>query len=345
MYYKFARTLSSENKYQINIIGFPSKGETIDANVGFHPLPYFRRKSGGRWKARITAARTIWNLRPNILIVCTHELLSTALLCRFFLGSVIIYDVRENYKSNLAHRKNLLATFAGWMVRLKETVASVFMDYHILAERSYREELPFVKRKNVIIQNSALTPEQLPELPVKFKDPPTRFLFTGTLAKQTGIFTAIDMIEQVRTCIPNAQLTIVGNCMDELEFKRIQSQVNQKDWIYAEIDKRPIPYSKILKAITHADVGIVAYETHEFLSDKVPTKLFEYVANCLPILFSSNNNWSEMTKTMPAGLCWDEPDILCKNLHHNHYFQTPPNDDWYWKNDSINLLELINTFQ
>jgi hypothetical protein len=118
-YHKLAKSLLSTGKYEIFIIGFPSKQPVIDPDIKFLPLPLFKRLSPVRLLLHQRIAKMIANLKPDLVIVNTHELLPAAVRLKRQTGFKLIYDVRENYSENL--RLSGLPSFVARWVRQKET--------------------------------------------------------------------------------------------------------------------------------------------------------------------------------------------------------------------------------
>ena len=342
MYYKFAKSLQTQDKYDINIVGFPSKSPVNDPAIHFYPLPAFGRKSLKRWTARIHAARTIWSLKPSLLIISTHELLGIALMCRFFQQARVIYDVRENYVSNLRHRGSFAAKTAGALIRIKEYISSPFIDHFTLAEECYREELPFA-RPYTVLENRALPPAKPLMEQITFQSPPVKFLFTGTLAEQTGVLEAIKMVTAYRKCVTDATLHIVGNSFDRDFMKKLRARLEENTWIDPEIDEQPIPYPIIIASIENADIGIIAYEELPFLIHKKPTKLFEYTGHHLPIMFSHKNTWYHDTDKIAGAILYNSNcQTLVKNLQQTAFYPTQVPKETYWNSLENTLLKLIN---
>ena len=342
MYYKFAGSISQEDKYDINIVGFPTNSEVNDPSIRFHALPPFSRKSFKRWVARIHAARVIWNLKPDLLIITTHELLGIGLFCRFFRRSKLIYDIQENYAANFRYGKGIIGLLGASMIRTMELISAWFIDHFILAEDCYRNELRFA-RPYTVLENRALRPKSPLPIHITFKQLPKKFVFTGTLAKQTGVLDAIRMIDSYRTCVPDASLKIAGNSFNRVFLKNLKDLIHSVHWIEAEISEHPIPYPRVLQAIHQADMGIISYEELPFLIHKIPTKLFEYTGNHLPILFLNDNTWYQDARDSGSAILWDEDCFsLITKFEQTVFYPAPPAKETYWDSIEINLLKLIN---
>src|SRR6185295_1201799 len=87
MFEKMAVTLSDSGQYEIYIIGHPSQNIPANANIHFFPLPAFSRISFGRLLAPLRVLRILYQVKPQILIVNTHELLIVAVLNRILFGT------------------------------------------------------------------------------------------------------------------------------------------------------------------------------------------------------------------------------------------------------------------
>ena len=165
MFEKIGVSLVQSGQYEVNIIGYPTESAISDPNVHFHPLPKFKRLSFARFTARLKVLKFIIKVKPELLIVTTHELLEVAILIRIFFGTKIIYDIQENYWRNILYTdafpkiiRPLIASF----VRLKEWATSPFFSRFLLAEKCYAYELGFLKNKFVVIENKCKVINSVP---------------------------------------------------------------------------------------------------------------------------------------------------------------------------------------
>ena len=93
---KFGISLSDSGNYDVVIIGYPSTLKPAYPNIKFIPLKSFKRISVSRLLAPLKVLLKTYQVKHDILIVNSHELLIVALLNRIFFGSKIIYDIQEN---------------------------------------------------------------------------------------------------------------------------------------------------------------------------------------------------------------------------------------------------------
>ena len=98
---KMARSLAAVGSYDVHVIGFPAVGVESTSNITFHALLTFGRISLGRVAARWKVLKITLRLKPEVLIVNTHELLIVGIANRILFGTRFIYDIQENYGQNI----------------------------------------------------------------------------------------------------------------------------------------------------------------------------------------------------------------------------------------------------
>lgn len=322
---KMAHSLAREN-FDVFLIGQPSQIVSADnPSIQLLALPKFDRSSFFRWLAPVVIARKIHQVKPEILIVNTHELLIVAVINRILFGTRILYDVQENYALNLLQTNVFPATLrtvlAAW-VRLKEKVTSPLFHHFLLAEKSYENELPFIAKKYSIVENKVT-------LPVGFaRWPPTdkmKLIFTGTLAENTGVFRAIELAERLHALEPKIELLLIGFCAQQTTLNRIERAIQNRPFVTLKGGGYLVPHTEILHAIATASFGIISYPILPYLKNKMPTKLYEYLAYQLPILLQYNTAWTALTNQLHGGISLDfdqyDPVQLLSQMRSRSFYQ------------------------
>ena len=161
-YHKIAKTIANQTNYDIHLIGHTSTNDntsTNDGNIKFHRLYTFPRLSLKRLTANWYFFLLLWNLKPNIIIVSTFELLPASLLYKLLFRVRLGYDVQENYAFNVYYSKvfpYLLRPILYFWIRLLEIFAHPFINFYLLAEDCYALEIPFMKSKSYLLPNKFL---------------------------------------------------------------------------------------------------------------------------------------------------------------------------------------------
>ncbi len=256
---KLGNTLSSSGEYEVFIIGYPSSGSAGYPNITLVPLPDFGRTNLRRLIIPWIIFRKINQVKPDIIIINTPELLFVTVIHKIFFKCKLVYDVLENYYRNISHTeayppilKNVLAI----LTRLTEFVFSPFVDEYLVAEKGYLDELAFA-RSATVLENKL--PKTLAERHRTVHQPYYNMLFSGTLGHTTGVFEAIRLTKELYKINPEYTLTIIGYCARPEVLKEIKSQTDGCPFITLKDGGKLIPHSEILAEISRAGSGIIIY--------------------------------------------------------------------------------------
>ncbi|WP_162910551.1 glycosyltransferase [Hymenobacter oligotrophus] len=361
MYEKFGRTLA-EAGYAVHIAGRASKVGAPPAVIGLHPIFSGYRLSLGRLAAQWRYWQRLQQLQPDLVIAHAPELLPATLLWRWFEPKrAFVYDVRENYALNIRTQQ----VYRGWLKRLLangvaaiEKAAMRRAAAVLLAERSYAEELGYLPRQHtLVLENKYVAPPNasLPaaaRFPISLppREQPLRLLFSGTLSTLTGVFDAIRFADQLRTVWPRLQLTIIGYCQQPAELQRLQQLASANhSWLTLIGGAEPVPHAAIVAAIGQHHLGLLPYQPHPSTWRCIPTKLYEYMANALPVLIPPNQLWATEIRRLSAGcvvlfdalLNADELEQLACALINEKYYPAGPAADALWQSEAPRLLAAV----
>ncbi|QKG52141.1 hypothetical protein [Hymenobacter sp. BRD67] len=184
-----------------------------------------------------------------------------------------------------------------------------------LAEASYADELPFLKKlppERVLLLENKYQPapdEVLPTTPCPMPAAaePLRLLFSGTISELNGVREAIALAQALPQHWPaGVELTIMGFCQQPAllaELRRLAQQLSAPPLRLTLIaGAEPVPHSRIVAAIGQSHFGLLAYRPHPSTARCRPTKLFEYLAHGLPVLVADNPIWTSIVQAHGAGL-------------------------------------------
>ena len=342
---KIGGTLSNVNDYEIFVIGYPSNGTPKAHQIITQlPLKSFERISLGRLLAPWLVMKLIYKVKPELLIVNTHELLIVSILNRIFFGTRIIYDIRENYWRNIVHTKAFHAPFrpllAAW-VRLKEKLTAPFFHGFFLAEKAYEKELSFLRNRQVILENKMVVPTGFQRSVSHGK---IGLLFSGTLAESTGIFQAIDLAKKLHQVDSKIELKIIGYCALPSTLSEIKKEISGLPFIALVGGDRLVPHPEILEAIASSDFGIICYPPSYHIENRIPTKLYEYLSCRLPIILQKQESWVEICKPYQAALTVDfrniQPTELLDMMTSTKFYSLDP-VNVTWSSEEPRLLKKV----
>ncbi len=343
---KIATSLAQTNKYEINIIGFWVKNIPKHPDIRFHPLFRFGRLSARRLLAPWQVFKLLLKLKPEVVIVNTHELLFVTCLNKILFGGLVLYDVQENYYRNIRYTDTypwLLRIPLALYVRAWEKICSPLIDHFLLAENSYQRDLGFLGKRATVIQNkTSITPVTERNKP---KSDITTFLYSGTISTNYGIFDAVSFVSDLNRNKKCARLVIAGHCADKAVYRKLISKIQPFDYIELIGGKEPVPHELIIEAMEKADFALLPYRLDMSIIRCIPTKIYECIALRLPMVMRPNPPWIQLCNQyqacMPCKFDKTEPDFLNLLLYKKFYSKGDPGLIT-WKHEAPKLLAVMN---
>jgi glycosyltransferase involved in cell wall biosynthesis len=342
---KMGRSLATHDR-QVHIIGFGKSLPPSEPNIEFHSLDFFNRISFTRLVAPFKVLRLLIKLKPGTIIINTHELLFVSGWFGLITRTPVIYDIRENYYLNIINTKAFPAGIRyliALLVRLKEWMASTVIDHFLLAERSYEKELSFIRKKYSVVENKC-------KLPTTFKTSRVKgglkFLFSGTLDESTGVFQAIQLAKELHGENSEVSLKIIGYCAMESTRIRIQTVTKGHDFISITGLYELVDHQQILDEIAEANAGIIFYPTSPHTEHCIPTKLYEYMAAELPIIYDKKVFWRNLVVGFGAGMEINFEHPMVSEIIFNIQTQTfYPNHPAFahWESEEKAFLGVIDS--
>lgn len=350
MYEKFGLSLGQTTKYEINIIGFCVKNIPQAANITFHPLFNFRRLNISRLAAPFKCFKKYLQLSPELIIINTHELLIVTCAYKILFGCNVVYDIRENYYRNILYTKAfpyLLRPFFAIYVRSKEYLSRLFVDHYFLAEKQYQNEFTFARGRCTIIENKYKAIRSIPAVQKQgeIKEQIT-LLFSGTIGESTGVFECIFLAKKLHEEDPKIRLNIIGYCAQKSTLTKVLETIKNSDFITLHGGAELVSHHEILNAIKSADFGVVYYPTNKSTMNTMPTKLFEYLGNRLPMLLQDHQPWVELAEKynahIPINIHSINTSELLLQMKNQTFYKRLPKEEILWESEEKKLIEIVN---
>lgn len=348
LYHKIGLSLAKAYPQdQFHFIGFRPKQPPLELvhNVHSHPLYNFKRLSWRRIGAGVRFFRKLWRLKPDIITVATFELLLPAFVYSWFRRVKLVYDVQENYASNVRYTQVF-----PWVLRLPlafgirgiEHLVHKHIRHYLLAENCYAQEMPFLNSKSTIIANKIkLWVEDTPSIRTK-----GLLVYSGTVSGTYGVFRAISWAKRLYQQQPHICLLIVGHCPQIHELQKLQQLAKKHDFIQLEISSTPIPHEKIIYWLQQAQFALLPYQINRSVKNRIPTKFYECVALQTPMLVQGNEAWTDFVNQYRAGALFDFDNLAqatqqWETVNQQQFYQGITDfSDVYWTSESIKLLEV-----
>lgn len=329
-----------------HLIGFSTQNnlENTPNNVFFYPIFNFSRLSWQRLRANFKLYQLLKKIKPTHLIVCTAELLPSAVQYAKKNNIILIYDVRENYAANVLYSNTypkIIRSLFAKTIRTIEKWADKFIHTYLVAEKIYIEEMPFIQKKSIILENkTTISPKISLQIEKKSHH---NFIIAGTLGESYGVFLGIDWAIKMQKKIPDFSLTIIGNCAKITDFDKLKNISKNYHWINFLADTKPIPYTKIIENIEKNDVLLMPYLPEKHLLQRIPTKFYEGLALQKIMLIQKNIHWenffTQFNFKSTIFIDFNESqDIKFENFYQN--YELP---EWiFWKNEKKIWQKFLN---
>jgi glycogen synthase len=353
LYEKLGLSLSKIPGVSIHLVGYAGPIPTnAPGNITFYPAFRFNRLSLGRAAAQTAFYKLLVKVKPELLIVTTHEFLLVSLLYKKRYGCKVIYDIQENYSLNLRAQHNYpgpLKHVMAMVIRSVERLAASGIDHFLLAERSYADELPFLDERYTFIENKykpSTNQSQSPATPVAIPGAgPLRLLYSGTIAEEYGIWEAIRLAETMHAHNKGTKLTIIGYCANAQTLAKLKAYCSGKQFIELIGGNQLVPHSQILDQIRQSHIGLLPYRPNPSTFRCIPTKVYEYMAHALPILIQQNPMWKSLVDGNDAGLSidfrTDNVETLYDNLLQRSFYNAGIPAAINWDSEEQKLLTVV----
>ena len=162
-YHKLAKSIQSISKVEVHVFGSRSSQQTDSRFL--HAWKNFNRLSIGRLSIQWQFWKKVSQLKPDILIITTFELLVPACCYKILFRKTLLYDVQEDYFKNLWHQQfypPLIRHVLAIGIRIYEWLLRPFVSHYFLAEECYADEIGFVKGKSTAVPNKSFEIKKSP---------------------------------------------------------------------------------------------------------------------------------------------------------------------------------------
>ncbi len=233
------------------------------------------------------------------------ELMLTGILLRIC-GKKVIYDIHENNRLNILD-KEYLGFFSKYILYfgyiIFEKTAILFYNKLVLALSQETFSKYYSPKKSVVILNFPLyRPRPNVQKQITM---PVKFVYAGVVHPTRGIIEMLNIIIELKKHNINSTLDIIGivrpeNYINTINNIIISNNIQNNVKLHGFVDA-----SKVNGYIKDAHFGLVFLYPFKRYVEALPTKMFEYMQNGLPVI--TNNYWlyTKYVEQTNTGLCID----------------------------------------
>jgi len=233
------------------------------------------------------------------------ELLPVGVLLKILTGKKILFDVHENVKMQILTKQWLPLTLRrplSFLYRVIEKLSLPFIDRIIIAEDSYQENYRRYSNKVLVIRNYPLLSYRKSLTPDKFSDP--TLIYVGEISRNRGAIELIESVRQLKPKYNNLRLLFAGSLFPRIlrEMTMLIDKYELKENITL---MGYIPHEEIYDILPKAHIGLAILHPIPNFIESMPTKLFQYMSNELPVITSDFPLWREIIEENKCGFTVD----------------------------------------
>lgn len=293
IFYKQCRSLATHG-YDVHFLTSDGLDARVDG-VMSHKLNFSPNNRLDRFlQAPRKAFHQAKELQPDLIHIHDPELLPNGIMAARK-GIPVIYDVHEDNTTAIGQREyipSFLSSLISIGIDKMERVNHPNL-HKVIAEKYYSERFPYALEvlnyplKNEIQGDSATTPE--PSL-----------LYTGNSRLDRGALFHADLVNHQ----PEIDVTFVGRIADDARLEMMKIAGSNKDRLIIEGTDQFLPYRKIIESYRRkkwlAGLAIFSYNAH--YQKKQLTKIFEYMAAGIPVIYTDFPEWKKLFDPLNIGI-------------------------------------------
>lgn len=251
-------------------------------------LPVFRWPGNGlgdSMKNLLRLLDSVNRIRPDVLIFSSPEIsLLLPIIKISFPCITIIFDLQENHGRNIRHQihPSRPRKIHGAAVDFLVWWGMIFSSRIWLAEKVFSKQLNYFPSKTKIFENLA----PLFYCPGTLKIAPWIFCFTGFITRESGITTALGLMDLIFRQEPRAKLLICGYCPDASLRREI---MNHPLILFTNDPERWASSAEILACMKMSSAQLMPYFESKANAGKTPSKWYASLAAGLPVWHWKNS--------------------------------------------------------
>ncbi|MEX0662712.1 MAG: glycosyltransferase [Balneolaceae bacterium] len=297
IFYKQCRSLAAH--YDVHLFTLDGLDERVDG-VMSHKLKFSSKNRFSRFfRAPKMAFHQAKELQPDLIHIHDPELLPTGILAARK-GIPVIYDVHEDNTTAINQREYLpsfLSSLISVGIDKMERINHPNL-HKIIAEKYYSERFPYaLDILNYPLKNVDGHPSTTPE---------PSLLYTGNSRIERGALLHADLVNHN----PDIDVTFVGRMADDARAEIIKIAGSNIDRLMIEGTHQFLPYSEIVDSYRRkkwlAGLAIFPYNAH--YQKKQLTKIFEYMAAGIPVIYSDYPEWEKLFDPLNIGIAVNPND-------------------------------------
>ncbi|MRS12216.1 MAG: glycosyltransferase [Actinobacteria bacterium] len=193
-------------------------------------------------------------------------------------GVPVVYDSHEHHPDAMLTKTYIPAPLrrlvAWWVDRTERRLAPRF-DAVVVADEALERRYTALGVRRVVRLDNFPPLDLFPRAEHAVPERST-LLYVGSISAVRGFDDMLECIRLVRAELPEARLRIVGTPTEEVAARLAEVDAEAVEFV------PPVPYGEIAAVMQGASVGLSLLHDIPKFRKNVPTKVFDYMAACIP---------------------------------------------------------------
>jgi len=312
IFYKECSSLAKSG-FETYFIATHDKEEVING-VKILPLKKQRYRIGRFIVSDLSAFIKALKLKAKIYHFHDPEFIPWAYLLKLFIKSRVIYDIHEDYYTQILIKKWIPPTFRKLIAMVFDKIEKFFskrFNALIIAEEYYIERFRGINRRIVEILNYPIIPSSHTHIDLRIPRDNFNIIYSGTISEDRGIWNVVKGFHALVKKKDKAKLFLIGKFVNPALFEEVKEYIFKnglKDKIIIVGGNEYVRREIIDSYYNYMDLGLtlILYNPHYYKT--MPTKFFEYMKFGIPIIASDFPKWSDFFKRYRCGLTVNPED-------------------------------------
>lgn len=290
-----------KNGYEVHLVVADGKGDEIFDGVHIHDVGKPKSMLNRFTKTTKAVYHKGFALDANIYHFHDTELIPVGLRL-VKKGKKVIYDSHEDLPREIMSKEYIpgfLRKPVSVLVELYEDLAVKKFDFVITATPHIRKRFAKLNKATMDVNNYPLLSELNTET-TDWANKKNEVCYVGNITQIRGLEQVIDAMELLKGIRLNLAGSFAPNTFKEnLERRKGWEKTN----FLGQIDR-----SEVKRVLRDSQVGIVTFLPAGNHTHSQPNKLFEYMAQGIPLVASNFDLWKDIIEKVDCGICIDPKD-------------------------------------
>ncbi|MDX2197192.1 MAG: hypothetical protein NW207_12325 [Cytophagales bacterium] len=347
MFERFAVSLAQTGKYSVYLAGNKGKYINIHKNIKFKILFRFNKSSWMRLLAPVQFFFYCFKVNPSLVIVCTPELLTPAILYKLIFRAKLIYDLEQNYTHKFHNtRRGIFNKYIiVYVTYIIESISKYFIDKIFISSAEISDIKHMPMDRAIVLENKykQLYFDNLDEN--NDREGRYRILVCQHFDEKIHIDTILSYVKDCKTLHKGIYLVFCNLDYEQILKNTLRKPLKKYNYIKLVGTNHTLNHKEISNQIIKS--SFVLIHENDIYRNDILSLVYECLATQTPIIHNLEGDIVSLIQKYDGGIkvnfsaknTFEELDMI---LHKNYYTVQKNNKDLLWESEEQKLLDNID---